>query len=181
MLTLIWKIASSQKALSSRMSQIGHARTFLWGTGFGCRRSALLVESGLLKRALLVVLFPFAGCASPGVHPLQPLEIATVPYKGIPTTAYAGSLMYEGGCLLFRDEHDRMRLFPVWPDGTTFNGTSVFFHEPARAEQRIVLTEEILLEGQPLVWSNLPGPRIPLHQQRCGGTPFAVLRVRPAN
>jgi hypothetical protein len=89
--------------------------------------------------------------------------------------------MYEGGCLLFRDDENRYRLVPVWPDGSTFNGTSVIYHEPGRADQRIVVGEEFLAEGQPLQWPRVPGQRIVLHQQRCGGAPFAVLGVRPAN
>ena len=38
------------------------------------------------------------------VHPLKPLEILTAPYQPMVTAALAGSLMYEGNCLLFRDE-----------------------------------------------------------------------------
>jgi hypothetical protein len=121
------------------------------------------------------------GCASNGPQPLRPLEIATAPYRGIATAAVTGSLMYEGGCLLFRDQDTRLQLLPVWPDGTTFNGTSVTFHEPARADQRIVLTEEVQLAGQPLQWSSIPGPRTVVEQRQCGATPFAVLSVRPAN
>ncbi|MFL6725963.1 MAG: hypothetical protein ACJ8FS_05555 [Sphingomicrobium sp.] len=129
------------------------------------------------------ILAPFllAGCASHGVHPLRPLEIATAPYQGVVTAALTGSLMYEGGCLLFRDDNHRLHLFPVWPDGTTFNGTSVIFHEPGKADQRVVVGEEFLMEGQPVQWSRVPNPRIVLHQQRCGGEPFAVLAIRPAN
>ena len=135
-----------------------------------------------MKRAAFgQVLLLLSGCASPGVHPLRPLEIATAPYQGIVTSALTGSLMYEGDCLLFRDERDRLHLFPVWPDGTLFNGTSVIFHEPGKADQRVVVGEEFLMEGQPVQWSRIPNPRIVLHQQRCGGQPFAVLGIRPAN
>lgn len=134
-----------------------------------------------MKRRISVLLLMLGACGTPGPHPLRPLEIATAPYRGIATSAFTGSLMYEGGCLLFRDDEKQLHLFPVWPDGTTFNGTSVIFHELGRADQRVVLNEEVLLEGQPVQWSSLPGPRIVLHRQRCGGTPFAVLGVRPAN
>jgi hypothetical protein len=89
--------------------------------------------------------------------------------------------MYEGGCLLFRDDDHRFDLFPVWPDGSTFNGTSVTYHEPGKADQRVVLTEEFLMMGQPVQWARVPNRRIALHQQRCGGAPFAVLGIRPAN
>ena len=122
-----------------------------------------------------------AGCVSSGVHPLRPLEIPTAPYIGAPTTALTGTLMYESGCLLFRDERNRQRLVPVWPEGSIFNGTSVIFHEPGKADQRIVVGEEFLMAGQPLQWSRVPGARIVLHQRQCGGQPFAVLGIRPAN
>src|SRR5438876_9925881 len=82
-----------------------------------------------------------AGCVSSGVHPLRPLEIPTAPYIGAPTTALTGTLMYESGCLLFRDERNRHRLVPVWPEGSIFNGTSVIFHEPGKSDQRIGVGE----------------------------------------
>jgi hypothetical protein len=134
-----------------------------------------------MRQVVFILAALLAGCASRGVHPLQPLEIPTAPYNGIVTTAFSGTLMYEGGCLLFRDDDKRVQLVPVWPDGSVFNGTSVIFHEPGRAEQRVVVGEEFLMEGQPLQWSRVPGSRITLHQQRCGGRPFAVLGIRPAN
>jgi hypothetical protein len=134
-----------------------------------------------LKRAFLFSPLLLAGCASHGVHPLRPLEIPTASYNGVITTALTGTLMYERGCLMFRDDGKRIQLVPVWPTGSVFNGTSVIFHEPGRADQRVVVGEEFLVEGQPLQWSRVPGPRIVLHQRRCGGEPFAVLGVRPAN
>jgi hypothetical protein len=127
------------------------------------------------------VVFLLTGCASQGVQPLRPLELATTPYQGIVTTGLTGSLMYEGGCLLFRDDGRRLHLFPVWPDGSIFNGTLVIFHEPGKADQRVAVAQEFLMEGQPVQWSSMPGQRIPLHQQKCGGQPFAVLGIRPAN
>jgi hypothetical protein len=130
---------------------------------------------------MIIAALLLAGCASRAVHPLRPLEIPTAPYNGIATTALTGTMMYEGGCLLFRDDRRVRQVVPVWPDGTVFNGTSVIFHEPGKAEQRLVVGEEFLMEGQPLQWRNVPGPRIVLHQQRCGGAPFAVLGIRPAN
>lgn len=134
-----------------------------------------------MKTAVFLTALLLFGCASGGVQPLRPLEIATARYQGIVTTALTGSLMYEGGCLLFRDDDRRFHLLPVWPDGSTFNGTSVIYHEPGKADQRIVLTEEFLMSGQPVSWSRVANPRIALHQQRCGGEPFAVLGIRPAN
>ena len=133
-----------------------------------------------MKHAILIAALLLTGCGSPGVHPLRPLEIPTAPNGGVSTTALTGSLMFEGGCLLFRDDDKRFQLEPVWPVGSTFNGTSVIFHEPGRADQRIVVAEEFLMLGQPLQWSRITSPRV-LLQRRCGGEPFAVLGVRPAN
>jgi hypothetical protein len=137
-------------------------------------------ESFMTRPAIIAALL-LSGCVSHGVHPLRPLEIPTARYNGVITTGLTGTLMYEGGCLLFRDDAKRVQLVPVWPDGSLFNGTSVIFHEPGRADQRIVVGEEFLMEGQPLQWSRVPGPRIVLHQRRCAGEPFTVLGVRPAN
>lgn len=134
-----------------------------------------------MRRALISSLLTLAGCVSSGVHPLRPLELATAPYNGIPTAALTGTLMYEGSCLLFRGDDNSVHLFPIWPSGSIFNGTSVIFHEPGKVDQRVVLGEEFLMEGQPVQWVRVPGPRIALHERRCGGEPFAVLGVRPAN
>ena len=101
-----------------------------------------------MKRILLMSAMSLGSCVSPSVHSLKPLEIATAPYEGIPTEGLTGSLMYEGDCLLFRDEGNHLQLMPVWPDGSTFNGTSVTFHEPGKAEQRIIIGEEFRMEGQ---------------------------------
>jgi len=137
-----------------------------------------------MRPAIFVSAFTLAACASSvpaPLQPLQPLEIATAPYDGIATTKLSGSLMYEGGCLLFRDDGQHLRLFPIWPDGSTVNGTSVIFHEPGKDDQRIVVGEEFLMAGRPVQWRQIPNARIVLHRERCGGPPFAVLDIRPAN
>lgn len=127
----------------------------------------------------LMLLIP--GCASNGVGALRPLEIATAPYSGVVTAAPTGTLAYERGCLMFYDDRRRMALSPVWPDGTIFNGSSLIFHKPGRADQAVVLSQEFVLSGQPSTWSVLPASRAALFQRRCGGTPFVVANVRPAN
>jgi len=134
-----------------------------------------------VKKAYFLPLLLLAGCASDGIEPLQPLEIPTAPYSGTVSASVTGSLMYEGGCLLFRDDDNRLQLLPIWPDRTTFDGTSVIFHEPGRSDQRVLISEEILLQGRPLEWSEIPGPRTALHHQKCNRRPFLVLGVRPAN
>jgi hypothetical protein len=113
-----------------------------------------------------------------GIRPLRPLELATAPYQETVTAALTGSLMYEGGCLLFRDEQSTARLLPVWPAGSVFNGTSVIFHRPGKADQPVVVGEEFVMEGQPLQWAALS---MPLFEQQCAAQPLMVARVRPAD
>lgn len=132
------------------------------------------------KAGLIAILF-LSGCAGHGVRPLRPLEIATAPYQQVATTALTGSLMYEGGCLLFRERTSGAILMPVWPAGSSFNGNFVNFHEPAKADQRVVLTEAFQMSGQPVGWTTLGGPPyVPFHHQ-CDYPPFFVSYVRPAN
>jgi hypothetical protein len=123
------------------------------------------------------------GCSAShgGVHPLRPQDLATGPYQSLATAAFNGSLMYEGGCLLFRDDENPVQLLPVWPYGSQFNGSLVTFHQPGKAEQRIVVGEEFQLEGQPVAWPALPQSTAAQFEGQCSSQPFAVSRVRPAN
>jgi hypothetical protein len=178
MLTQIDDIAST--VASGSCSKCLNLKVFVWNLTERVTLGVRMGESSMRPAVFITVLL-FAGCASHGVHPLRALEIPTAPYNGIVTTALTGSLLYEGGCLLFRDDGKHLQLVPVWPDGTTFNGTSVIFHEPGKADQRIVVAEEFLMQGQPLEWRYVPGQRTVLHQRQCGGVPFAVLGIRPAN
>ena len=134
-----------------------------------------------MKRFLFASVLLLGGCVSNSMHPLKPLEIATAPYHGISTAGLTGSLMYEGNCLLFREESNHLQLMPVWPDGSTFNGTSVTFHEPGKTEQRIIVGEEFRMEGLPIHWADVPNPRAGVFAQQCDREPFAVLGVHPAN
>jgi len=137
-----------------------------------------------MRKATLSVMALLQACATStngGVHPLRPLEIATAPYQPTVTAALAGTLMYEGNCLLFRDEATKVYLMPVWPVGSTFNGTALLFHQPGKADQRIMIAEEFLMEGQPLQWSTLSGVTYAPFLRQCGMQPFFVSSVRPAN
>ena len=134
-----------------------------------------------MKSVLIASPLLLAGCVSNGVQPLRPLEIATAPYNPVITAAPTGSLAYEHGCLLFYGDARTQILAPIWPEGTIFNGTSLIFHKPGRADEPIVLSQEFVLSGQPLTWPTVPGPRASLFQRQCGGTPFAVADVTPAN
>jgi len=145
------------------------------------RRAGRGVDRRMRIAQSLGLVLLLAGCASPGVHPLRPHDLAVAPYQETITSALTGSLMYEGGCLLFRDEATTAHLLPVWPLGSTFNGTSVIFHEPGKPEQRVLVGEEFVMSGQPIAWSALAAPTsLPFHNQ-CNVEPFFVSGVRPAN
>ena len=135
------------------------------------------------KVGLLAVLL-LSGCFDnhPAVRPLRPLEIATAPYQPLATKALTGTLMYEGGCLLFRDDRGGTILMPVWPDGSSFNGTALLYHLPGKSDQWLVVSQEVLLSGQPTSWAALGAASyLPLRSQ-CGAyAPFFVSQVRPAD
>lgn len=139
----------------------------------------------VMRKAMFAILGLLPACttttSSGGVHPLRPLEIATAPYQQTVTAALAGSLMYEGNCLLFRDAATGAYLMPVWPNGSTFNGTALLFHEPGKSDQRVMVAEEILMAGQPLQWSTLSGATYAPFLSQCGMQPFFVASLRPAN
>lgn len=137
-----------------------------------------------MRKVMLSAVLLLGACVSNtngGVHPLRPLEIAMAPYQPTVTAALAGSLMYEGNCLLFRDEATKVYLMPVWPYGSSFNGTGLLFHQPGKTDQRIMVAEEFLMEGQPLQWSTLSGATYAPFLNQCGYQPFFVSSVRPAN
>lgn len=137
-----------------------------------------------MRKAGLLLLLALGGCMhnEPKIRPLRPLEIATAPYQPMATTALAGSLMYEGGCLLFRDEGSGALLMPVWPAGSSFNGTSLTYHLPGKADQFVAVAQQELIYGQPLEWGKFgEGFYLPFEHQ-CGAyAPFFVTNVRPAN
>jgi len=135
-----------------------------------------------MRKTVLIVVALLAGCVTrSGIRPLRPLEIATAPYQDVVTTALDGSLMYEGGCLFFRNEATHAYLMPVWPVGSEFNGTSVIFHQPGKADQRVMVAEEFVMEGQPLQWSVLSQPAYVPFRRQCVAQPFFVSSVRPAD
>jgi len=134
-----------------------------------------------MRRAGVLVGLVLASCVSHGVHPLTPQDLATAPYQGTVTSALTGSLMYEGGCLLFREDDGKSQLMPVWPDGSVFNGTTLSFHQPGKSDQLIVIAQEFQMEGQPIPWSTLSAPAYKRIHHQCEVQPFFVSRVRPAN
>lgn len=136
-----------------------------------------------MRKAGLLLFMVLGGCTThASIRPLRPLEIATAPYQELMNAALAGSLMYEGGCLLFHDDQSRAVLLPVWPSGSSFNGTAVLFHRPGKTDQRLMVNEELLVEGRTLQWSELPSTNSQPMQQQCGAyRPFMIASARPAN
>jgi hypothetical protein len=136
-----------------------------------------------MRLAGLLALAMLEGCVShnAGIKPLKPLELATAGYQDVVTEARTGSLGYENGCLLFRDEDGKTMLLPVWPWGSSFNGTAVTFHEPAKSDQRFAIGEEVRIEGHSWSWSDIPGSYYVRFQRQCGAPPIFVAHVRQAN
>jgi hypothetical protein len=137
-----------------------------------------------MRKFCLLAFLAIGGCVSNGhngIRPLRPLELATAPYNGAVASVRTGSLMYEGGCLLFREDRFDARLLPIWPTGSIFNGTSVIFHEPGKADQPILIAQQFVMEGRALSWDELRGIAYAPFEHQCGGQPFMVARVRPAD
>lgn len=114
------------------------------------------------------------------IHPLRPVDVPTVPYvEGANAESVNGSLTWEDGCLLFRSDAGE-HLLPVWPRASVFNGTSLLFHRPGKAEQPLLINQQVDLGGErlPLAYA---GASFPDYLQRCGGVPFFVADVAPAN
>jgi hypothetical protein len=144
--------------------------------------STWLRGEGSIGAVALAAVLLVAGCASNlhhGIRPLRPLELATGPYDGAIAASLTGSLMYEGGCLLFRPDGGQAALLPIWPNGSVFNGTSVIFHDPGKASQPIIIEQEVVIEGRSIGWAQLPGYE-PFESQ-CRVEPFLVSKVRPAD
>ena len=134
--------------------------------------------AGLIALALLQ-----SSCATSrhGIRPLRPLELATAPYQEAISASFTGTMMYESGCLLFRDDQTRAVLLPVWPTGSIFNGTAVIFHRPGNADQPLFVGEEFVMEGRPVQWPALAAFDYSPFAHQCAARPFLVSRVRPAN
>jgi hypothetical protein len=133
-----------------------------------------------------LALAPFVlltACVStPSVRPLRDYEIAIGPYHERGTQSVVGSLMYEGRCLLFDGEKGSVRLLPIWPRGTRFEESLVTFHRPAKSDQRVVVGEEIRLDGVPVQWADLDPRLYAPFRQQCGwAQPFFVSSLAPAN
>lgn len=135
-----------------------------------------------MRKAMLAgLLIMLEACASNGVRPLRAYEIATAPYHAAVKEQVVGSLMYEGGCLLFANEDRSRQLLPIWPTGTQFQESMVTFHQPAKADQRIIIGEEVRLDGEAADWSQLDSTRYAPFRKQCPGEPYFVSATAPAN
>lgn len=141
-----------------------------------------MISRWISKFVAIALLATLPACvARHGIRPLRPLELATAPYLDRIVEARTGSLMYEGGCLLFREDRTSAHFLPVWPTGTVFNGTSVIFHQPAKDEQRLVIGEEVVLQGQGAAWPSGFRTALEPFRHQCAAQPFYVSGVRPAD
>jgi hypothetical protein len=134
-----------------------------------------------MRKIILVALLALPSCVH-NVRPLHRYEIAIGPFYERPTHSFAGSLMYENGCLVFNGDNGSPRLLPIWPYGTKFVESLVTFHRPSKDDERAVLNQEIRLDGIPANWSQLdPATFAPFHQQCGWAKPFFVSGLAPAN
>jgi hypothetical protein len=134
-----------------------------------------------MRKATLIVVLLLVSCAPQGIRPLRPYELATAPYHSGEGESLVGSLMYEGGCLLFRSEDGTKQVLPVWPTGSIFQESLVTFHRPGKADQQVVVGQEILLTGQKAEWSSLDAATYDRFHHQCGSQPFFVTAIAPAN
>ena len=124
------------------------------------------------------------GCAANGpepVRPLKPLELAKSAYDGNVVEQLTGALAFEHDCLLFRSDDGGPLLTPIWPDGSSFDGTSVKYHEPARQDQPLLIAQHFVMGGRRTAWNQFPTPALLPFQNQCRAEPFLVSAVRPAD
>jgi hypothetical protein len=136
-----------------------------------------------MRKAAMIALVALSGClAHPGMRPLRPLEIATAPYQDVTTAALTGTLMYEGGCLLFRDEQSRVIFMPVWPADHNFLRDRQQLVRLSRQVKGHRAAVEAGPGGQPIAWGTLGTPTYQPLQHQCGAyRPFFVSFARPAD
>jgi hypothetical protein len=135
-----------------------------------------------MHKIMLIAFLVLTACvSSTAIRPLRPHEIAIGPYYERPTQSFVGSLMYEGGCLMFGGENGGPRLLPIWPAGSKFEETLVTFHRPGKDDQRVTIGEEIRLDGVPSDWSKIGSSQFQSFQRQCDAEPFFVSGLAPAN
>lgn len=133
------------------------------------------------RYSIILLLLFTGGCAVGGARPLRPYELALLPYGEGQPESFVGSLSYEGRCLQFRRDGDGTMLIPIWPTGSSSKEQLIIFHRPAKADQRVAVGEEVRLDGQTTTWASLPGRYFEGFKVHCGGAPFLVRGLAPAN
>jgi hypothetical protein len=141
----------------------------------------VIEECPQMRRVALILVILLQACASDEVRPLRPDEIATASYHAAGAESLVGSLMYEGGCLMFVTEDGTRQLLPVWPTGSRLEESLVTFHQPAKADQRLTVGEEIKIDGAAGEWAQLDQRQFASFQHQCPAQPFFVSGVTPAN
>ena len=96
-----------------------------------------------MRKVLLMVPLLLLGCVHSGVHPLRPQELATAPYRDTEIASLTGSLLYEGSCLLFRDDETKQHYLPDALMGFAFG---IFVAAGDRFEPRPVVLGAQLAE-----------------------------------
>jgi hypothetical protein len=134
-----------------------------------------------MRKSALAAMVLLQACAPHSIRPLRPYEIATAPYHSADSETLVGSLMYEGGCLLFRSEDGRRQVLPIWPTGTIFQESLLTFHRPTKSDQKVTVAQEIQLQGQAADWSSLDVGLYERFRHQCGSQQFFVSAVTPAN
>lgn len=136
-----------------------------------------------MRMTALIAFLTLPACVSSGgVRALHDYEIAIGPYHERPARSFVGSLMYEGGCLVFDGENGAVRALPIWPGGSRLEESLLTFHRPAKDDQRVAINEEIRLDGVPADWRQLDPATFAPFRQQCGwAKPFFVSGLAPAN
>ncbi len=137
-----------------------------------------------MRKWILLFTCALGACVAKDIHgprPLKPQELAIAPYSPAWTEEMTGSLAYENGCLLFRDDRAGAPFTPIWPVGSVFNGTSVIFHSPGKADQPTIINEHITIAVRPADWSSLDPAYYAPFRNQCAASPVFVTALRPAD
>lgn len=141
--------------------------------------------SRLTRHSLLCIgLAALTGCMANRPEPIRPVRALDIPrsaYDGNVVEQLTGTLAYEHECLMFRDDNGGPLLTPVWPEGSSFDGTSVKYHEPGRVEEPILIAQHFVMGGRRVAWRQLASPAYAPFQNQCRGAPFLVSAIRPAD
>ena len=137
-----------------------------------------------MRSLALILVTLVSGCASvgdPRARPLKPLEVATAPYDPTVISERIGSLFYENGCLKFREQGSDEMLLPVWPTGSSFNGTSLTFHEPGKSDQLILIAQQFVIKGHDIPPAVMGAGSLAPFNHQCQAPEYMVAHVQPSD